>query len=459
MLKSIKLLSLFLLLILSSCSKEDSAMESESLTDAQEEFIALLKTNYPTQIVNFNTDTALIGGPFVENQKLTLTFSSSGMLFIDTDPDKNDGDEIELPSFDIDGKEYVWKDTSSDLSYRLSLKTDNTINEVNVFKTSNNNFYASLKEVVKIDEIDIKTGLIGGSILDGELNLSKTVSTFVGKKGVVGYSDGIGEEASFTNPLGITTDGDNLYVVEQAKSTTQLNFNIRKINIETKEVTTLVTIGGVLPSTTGITNDGTYIYIASNKSVTKIKILDGTVTTLATFDEFVKGVTFYNKKLYVTKEETSTIYEMDASTGTFTKHTVIGISTRLNGITTDGNFLYVASSASDSVYKIDMTTYSAVTLGTAGLNVEAVATDGVYVYTASPSYGTLKKINIATGATTLLFNTVGYVDGPFVEGNFSQQGSFGNPTGITSDGENLYISEGMSPIPGGNKNNAIRKIE
>lgn len=132
-----------------ACSSGDDSIKEElELTTEQKEFISVFTANYPTQTVSFNTNTAISGAPFVENQKITLTFSSSGMLFIDTDPDKNDGDEIELPVFTINGDEYVWEDAENDLSYALSLKADNFINKINVLRTSTNLLYASLKEVI-----------------------------------------------------------------------------------------------------------------------------------------------------------------------------------------------------------------------------------------------------------------------------------------------------------------------
>ncbi|MGY5355574.1 hypothetical protein [Wenyingzhuangia sp. IMCC45467] len=136
-------------IFLSACSsEEDSQLKETELTTEQKEFIALLKSNYPTQVVSFNTGTAIDNAPYASNQKLTFTFSSSGMLFIDTNPEKNDGDEIELPVFSINGNEYVWKDAGHDLTYALSLTAENYINEINVFKTSTNTFYASLVTIV-----------------------------------------------------------------------------------------------------------------------------------------------------------------------------------------------------------------------------------------------------------------------------------------------------------------------
>ena len=125
-----------------------------------------------------------------------------------------------------------------------------------------------------------------------KIQLSDTeVSTFAGTQGTQGNADGIGLAATFRYPTGITTDGTNLYVTDMS------NHTIRKIVIATREVTTLAgtaqstgTADGTgadarfnLPD--GITTDGTNLYVADsqNHTVRKIVIATGQVTTLAGF--------------------------------------------------------------------------------------------------------------------------------------------------------------------------------
>ncbi len=156
----IGILSIFFIGI--SCSpSEDEAIDdgnkTAELTQAQEDFINQLKTVYPTQVVSFITDYAEENGPYAAAQKVTFTFSSSGMLFIDINPDKKDGDELELPVFSIVGSEYIWQDEANDLKYALSLKEDKTINEVNVNKISDNTFYAQLLPKVEATTTQITT--------------------------------------------------------------------------------------------------------------------------------------------------------------------------------------------------------------------------------------------------------------------------------------------------------------
>ncbi|SVE33009.1 uncharacterized protein METZ01_LOCUS485863, partial [marine metagenome] len=103
-----------------------------------------------------------------------------------------------------------------------------------------------------------------------------------------GSTDATGTAARFNRPLGITTDGTNLYVADS------YNHKIRKIVISTGVVTTLAgsTSHGSTNATgtsakfyfpRGITTDGTNLYVAdsSNNRIRKIVLSTGVVTTLA----------------------------------------------------------------------------------------------------------------------------------------------------------------------------------
>ena len=61
----------------------------------------------------------------------------------------------------------------------------------------------------------------------------KAVSTIAGTAGAPGSADGTGSGARFNDPVGITTDGTNLYVADSANNT------IRQIVISSGAVTTL----------------------------------------------------------------------------------------------------------------------------------------------------------------------------------------------------------------------------
>ena len=116
------------------------------------------------------------------------------------------------------------------------------------------------------------------------------VTTLTGSAGNSGSTDGTGSAAQFAGPMGITTDGTNLYVADTGNNT------IRKIVISTGAVTTLAGtppasgggggagvicgIGCGFSSPHGITTDGTNLYVADSgwNRIRKIIIATGAVT-------------------------------------------------------------------------------------------------------------------------------------------------------------------------------------
>jgi len=127
---------------------------------------------------------------------------------------------------------------------------------------------------------------MGGTIQGKPLDLTNSVTTFAGTPLSV---DGIGTSARFNRPIGITSDGTNLYVADTMSHT------IRKIVISTGATSTIAGTPGCPGSSDGvgaaakfneprgITTDGTNLYIADyfNNLIRKLDIATGAVTTLA----------------------------------------------------------------------------------------------------------------------------------------------------------------------------------
>lgn len=98
-----------------------------------------------------------------------------------------------------------------------------------------------------------------------KINLSTEVLEIVAGSltGVSGTANGTGLTARFNKPLGITSDGTNLYVADS------LNYSIRKINIASQNVTTALTqTGSIQPL--GITRIGSILYTTNNDNTIKI---------------------------------------------------------------------------------------------------------------------------------------------------------------------------------------------
>ena len=164
---------------------------------------------------------------------------------------------------------------------------------------------------------------------------SGVVSTLAGTAGSSGTSDGTGTSALFYTPYGLACDGSNLYVSDYDKN------NIRKIVINTGAVTTLAgSPSGAQGRTdaTGtaalfnfprhIATDGIYLYVADygNKSIRKVAIASGAVTTLAGSASGASGTT--------DGTGTAALFNSPA------------------GLTTDGFNLYVTEFASHTIRKI-----------------------------------------------------------------------------------------------------------
>lgn len=178
--------------------------------------------------------------------------------------------------------------------------------------------------------------------------ISSSVYTLAGALGNKGYTDGIGNAARFNEPLRLTTDGSFIYVADYA------NFTVRKVSIGTGQVTTLAGSRG---------NSGN---------------LDG-IATAARFSG-------------------------------------------PNGITTDGHNLYVTD---------------------------------FYEYTDNKThtYGghTVRMIRISDGNVTLIAGTPNYIGHPAPTDPVAPLAArFYNPMGITTDGISLFVAD--------SQNQAIRRI-
>lgn len=84
------------------------------------------------------------------------------------------------------------------------------------------------------------------------------ITNLAGAVGVVGSADGVGGLASFRQPWGLSTDGTNLYV-------TQYNSGVRKIDIATGTVSTLLASTSPLSAFAGIVTDGKVLYYADTQ--------------------------------------------------------------------------------------------------------------------------------------------------------------------------------------------------
>lgn len=270
------------------------------------------------------------------------------------------------------------------------------------------------------------------------------VSTFAGTAGSAGVIDGIGAAARFSGPEGITIAGDSLYVTDFGSSI------IRKIVIATRVVTTLagqayiegandgVGAAAKFANPSGITNDGTNLFVvdAQSNTIRKIVIATGMVTTFAGTAgpgeskdgigqaarfSFPRDITRVGANLFVTDSGNHTIRKIVITTGVVT--TIAGSAGNLGS--SDGN----------------------------GKNARfysptGIISDGANLFVSERNNHTIRKIVIASGEVTTIAGTaraIGSNDGRGAAARFYA------PYSITTDGTNLFVAD--------THNNSIRKIE
>lgn len=303
------------------------------------------------------------------------------------------------------------------------------------------------------------------------------VTTLAGRAGTSGAADGIGAVATFNSPRGITTDGVNLYVVDTD------NHTIRKIEIATRTVTTLAGSAGITGSTNGIgpatmfnapvdiTTDGSNLYVIdwyNNNAIRKIVISTGEVSTLVVgsdpmYSSFYNGITTDGINLFVSDTTNNVVNKVDIATGSVsTLAGLAGSSGLVDGSATEARFqrpravtkvglsLFVIDSNNNKIREINIPTGDVVTKeinskstdGSAAIatfNRPAdITTDGTNLYVADAGNSSIRKIVISTGAVSTLAGKSGYAGSVNATGI---QARFNYPTGITTDGTNLYVAD------------------
>ncbi len=262
---------------------------------------------------------------------------------------------------------------------------------------------------------------------------------------VANCKDGIGLDAQFNGPVALTTDGNNLYVLESVGN------RIRKVNLATADVSTLAGDGspGSINSTTGINarfsspsgitlrNQILYVVDRNNCTIRSVDTVTTEVTTiagipgncthndnangsLATFTSPLAAVA-YGNYLYVTDVGGHRVRRINLVNGTFSVDTIAGSGTAAtidgigtqasffdpHGITTDGTTLFISEWVGQTIRAIRLSDFQ----------VKTLAGDG----------------------------TTGYED------NVRRSGRFNFPGSVTTDGNHLYIAD--------DQNHSIRRLE
>lgn len=205
---------------------------------------------------------------------------------------------------------------------------------------------------------------------------NQTVSTIAGS--VLGYTNATGTSAQFNGPMGITTDGTNLFIVDRN------NHAIRLLNLSNFAVTTFA--GPLTPSTSGNADglgttarfnapnymiyNGSDFYLTDEDNCKVRKITTAAVVTThagsscpgtidgpllsAAFSQDIIAVTFYQNYIFLTDKTNNNIRKIDtAISGNVSTFTSI---TNPYASVVYGKYLYVGENTGHRIYKYDIET-------------------------------------------------------------------------------------------------------
>lgn len=236
-----------------------------------------------------------------------------------------------------------------------------------------------------------------------------------------GNNDGTGSSARFHSPDGMALVGRNLYVCDTNNS------DIRKINLDTKVVSTAAGIANISGTDDGpagaahfnlptqIASDGSSLFItdSGNSTIRRLTLSDNIVKTIG-------GQAQQNGK----------------DDGPASKSTFSGP----RGIATDGKFVYVADTGNNVVRKIDLSTLETKTIAGTGeegvnngpgdkatfSNPGAMCINGTSLYLMDADNHAVRKIDTNTNEVSTLTLVNGHI---------------GSGCTVTADGHTLYYSD------------------
>jgi sugar lactone lactonase YvrE len=353
------------------------------------------------------------------------------------------------------------------------------------------------------DSVTITVGLAGsksGSIQGYVPTLSARVNTFAGTAGIAGTGTDL-LPGRFTNPYQITSDGTNLYVADMgANNIRKIVLATQAVSTFAGDVSGAAggrNDGGYGTATRfnnprGITLYGDYLYVTdySNHAIRRITISSGLVesyagtlgaaagaTENAAADAALfngpSGITTDGVNLYVADTGNNKIRKIviASSNGTRTVSTLSGLTGGVGtagavdglgtgaqfsgpqGVATDGTNVYIADTGNNLIRQIrisDGWTSTIAGSGAAGSIDDAtgtsasfygptgITTDGTYLYVADTTSNKIRRVTIAAPNAVITLagaGTVGTANG------LGTAATFSGPSGITTDGSNLYVSD------------------
>ncbi|MEM8535849.1 MAG: hypothetical protein AAGF95_33795 [Chloroflexota bacterium] len=268
---------------------------------------------------------------------------------------------------------------------------------------------------------------------------TREVTTLAGAAGIRGRTDGTRSEARFAYPSGIALNGDGTFALIADTD----NHTIRTIDIVDDEVATIAGSAGLTGSTNGSGTDARF-----NAPQSVVLDADGTFAIIADTDNHII------RRLDLTTREVTTLAGQPGEVGT---DDGIGSAARFAfprgvAIDSDAQFVLIADSENHTIRRLDLTTRQVTTIvGQAGEQGVAdgrgreallsfprglsISTDGAFALIADFSNSTIRQIDLDTNNVTTVAGS------PGVEGSTDSAGNtalFANPSGLVLSSDSTF---------------------
>ncbi len=265
-----------------------------------------------------------------------------------------------------------------------------------------------------------------------------------------------------TEQLTITTDGSFFFATKlNSQSSFTISISVLPVgkfcSIQNETGTILADISNVLINCQDGSANGPLV----GGTIFNPLNLSYEVTTLGVGGSFnaINGISTDGRYIYTANAGNHTVNIYDPATSTYTllagqagafgNIDAIGSIARFHdpdGVVYLNGYLYVTDTTNGSIRKIDLANNSVTTIATGLISPYGITSDGSFLYVTVQHE--VKKISLSTFAvTSLAGNVLGYSDGNGASAAFNITATTGS---ITYDGSNLYIVD--------NANCAIRKI-
>ena len=308
--------------------------------------------------------------------------------------------------------------------------------------------------------MSMNPGKTNAFTLTKAVTLAGTVSTLAGTGTSGSTNSTTGTSALLNRPCGVTVVGSKLYAVENG------NHDVRAVDLSTTAVTTLVSSGLAYPSY--CVSDGTYLYVSdtNNNQVCRVLLVSPYTVDVVCPVTAPAGIVLIGNNLYVAAES-NTIVLIEKGSEVFPWLScgfVFNVGTSaLQGLATDGTFIYAANSGDNTIWRVDVAQVTATLIagatGTSGSTNATgtaarfyypygLAADGNYLYIADCANQTIRRMNLATRAVDTLAGKTGVTGTADLVGT---NATFYDPEGLCLSGSTLYV--------GDFDNHKIRKIQ